>query len=103
MEILKAFIKWLECKTGSKFKEIISERISSEKTNLANLKSTDKELFYHREYSCPTILFEGFPLEVKINDIKRVNLDKRKSFISRQNFKLIKQGQNFGVSQHYPP
>ena len=56
------------------------------KTNLENFKTTDKELFYYSEYSSLTIPFESFPLEVKIHNNKRVNLDKWKSFISWQHF-----------------
>ena len=44
---------------GSKFLKDHSKRIKLRKSNYAN-KSTDKELFYHREYSNPIIPFESF-------------------------------------------
>ena len=53
------------------------------------IKSTDKELFLQRGHTQVQKNIFGqffFPLEVKIHNNKRVDLDKWKSFISWQHF-----------------
>ena len=79
MKILDAYIKWLQCKRGSKTYENLFKRIKLRKNNYAN-KSTDKELFFFERAYKSNNTFEKFPLEVKTHNIK----EKRGSEIKRE-------------------